>query len=218
MLWFSLRCPAAFSDLPMTSFDLPGDSPEARRRAMRAAAIAQRNRYDAATIAAWSAALCARLDAAWPTPPGRTIGFCWPVQNEPDLRPQLRRWIARGATALLPVVVAEAAPLAFRPWQPDAGGGAMVADRYGIPTPVAGPELDPDVLLLPLNAFDAAGYRIGYGGGFFDRTLAQLAAAGRRPLSIGVGFELGRVGSTLPQPHDQRLDWIVTEAQTLRCS
>lgn len=205
----------------MTPSGPHGESPEQRRRALRAAAIARRDGLDAATVAAWSAALCARLDAAWPQPPGRTIAFCWPVRKEPDLRPQLRRWIAQGATALLPVVVAEAAPLAFRPWIPDTadgGGGAMVADRYGIPTPVAGPELEPDVVLLPLNAFDLAGYRIGYGGGFFDRTLAALAAAGKRPLSIGVGFGIGRVESTLPQPHDQRLDWIVTEAQTTRCS
>jgi 5-formyltetrahydrofolate cyclo-ligase len=195
--------------------DLPD---ELRRRAMRVAAIDRRNEQPSETIAGWSRAVCDRLDAGWPEPPGRVIGFCWPVRREPDLRPQMLNWIARGASAVLPVVVAPDAPLLFRPWVPEAGRGAMVADRYGIPTPVAGPELDPDVILLPLNAFDRAGYRIGYGGGFFDRTLADLAARGRRPLSIGVGFELGFVESTLPKPHDQRLDWIVTERQTLRCS
>jgi 5,10-methenyltetrahydrofolate synthetase len=195
--------------------DLPD---ELRRRAMRSGAIDRRTAQADSTINEWSRALCERLQLGWSAPPGRVIGFCWPVRKEPDLRPQILDWIARGATAVLPVVVAPDAPLRFRPWIPDAGGGAMVADRYGIPTPVAGPELVPDVLLLPLNAFDRAGYRIGYGGGFFDRTIADLAARGRRPLAIGVGFELGLVASTLPQPHDQRLDWIVTERQTLRCS
>lgn len=195
--------------------DLPD---ELLRRVMRADAIDRRNAQPPETIAAWSRSLCEQLHAGWPEPPGCVIGFCWPVRNEPDLRPLMLDWIARGATAVLPVVVAPDAPLLFRPWVPEAGGGAMVADRYGIPTPAAGPERDPDVLLLPLNAFDRAGYRIGYGGGFFDRTLAELATRGRRPLSIGVGFELGLVGSTLPQTHDQRLDWIVTERQTLRCS
>lgn len=195
------------------------------RRQLRETAIALRNGQDSDRIAAWSRALCERLAAAWPHPPGKVIGFCWPMQNEPDLRPQVLRWWAQGATPVLPVVIAPGLPLLFRPWvpepadaagSPEVAGAAMVPDRYGIPTPVAGPERVPDVLLLPLNAFDLAGYRIGYGGGFFDRTLAALAAAGQRPLCIGVGFDLAEVASTHPQPHDERLDFIVTENRTLR--
>lgn len=84
----------------------------------------------------------------------------------------------------------------------------MSLDRYGIPTPERGEFEEPEALLIPVNAFDAEGYRIGYGGGFFDRTIAALA---RRPICIGVGFELARVASTYPQAHDIRLDAIVTE-------
>jgi 5-formyltetrahydrofolate cyclo-ligase len=89
----------------------------------------------------------------------------------------------------------------------------MFADRYGIPTPAHGDFLIPEVLLLPVNGFDAAGYRIGYGGGYFDRTLASLLP---RPLVVGVGFELARLDSISPEPHDQRLDAMVTEAGVFR--
>ena len=198
---------------------LPPDPQVALARSeMRQAAIARRKEIPADHIAAWSRSLCDRLATQWPQPPGRIIGFCWPMQNEPDIRPLMVRWRTQGASAVLPVVVAPGQALLFRPWHPDtsgdplAAGAAMVPDRFGIPTPVQGPELIPDVLLLPLNAFDAAGYRIGYGGGFFDRTLAALTAQNRRPLVIGVGFEIGRVTTTYPQPHDERLDWIVTES------
>ncbi len=115
-------------------------------------------------------------------------------------------WRAAGSLAALPVVVAEATPLAFRAWDKES---ALVPDRYGIPTPVDGEWLVPELILLPLNGFDAAGYRLGYGGGYFDRTLAALSP---RPLAVGVGFEINRLASIRPELHDQRLDWIVTEA------
>ncbi len=154
-------------------------------------------------------ALCAALGehlAALPHEALAVVAFCWPIRNEPDLAPTLARWRQRGSVTALPVVVAADAPLAFRRWQP---GEALAEDRYGIPTPLAGPFLVPSAILLPLNAFDAAGFRLGYGGGYFDRSLAALAP---RPLAVGVGFEINRVASIHPQPHDQRLDWIVTEA------
>lgn len=89
----------------------------------------------------------------------------------------------------------------------------LVPDRYGIPTPVTGDFMQPDLILLPLNGFDAAGYRLGYGGGYFDRTLAALSP---RPLAVGVGFEVNRLPSIRPESHDQRLDWVVTEAGAFR--
>mgnify|MGYP001407156688 CR=1 FL=1 len=125
-------------------------------------------------------------------------------------REALAAWRAAGAVAALPVVNAPDQPLAFRPWFPET---PLYFDRYGIPTPAEGPWVVPDVLILPLNAFDAQGYRLGYGGGFFDRTLAHLRP---RPLAIGVGFEINRVASIAPEAHDQRLDWIFTEAGGMR--
>jgi 5,10-methenyltetrahydrofolate synthetase len=114
--------------------------------------------------------------------------------------------------AALPVVVDAGAPLAFRAWTRET---PLVADRYGIPTPASGEFVTPDLILLPLNGFDGAGYRLGYGGGYFDRTLAALRP---RPLAVGVGFEINRLASIDPQAHDQRLDWIVTEAGAFRVS
>ena len=160
-----------------------------------------------------SASVRTHVQAHFPELAGLRVGFCWPVNNEPDLRPLMINWIEAdqsGFSALLPVVLDPAAPLLFREWTRES---PMFIDRYGIPTPAAGEFLVPEALLIPVNAFDAAGYRIGYGGGFFDRTLATLRPS---PLSIGVGFELSRVDSIRPEAHDIRLDAMVTEAGVFR--
>lgn len=138
--------------------------------------------------------------------PIKTLGFCWPFRAEFDSRALVVRALGRGLRACLPVVVGSDAPLVFREWAPDS---EMAEDRYGIHIPVAGSLLHPEAILMPLNAFDSGGYRIGYGGGYFDRTLAALEP---RPLAIGIGFELARVDSIRPQLHDLRMDAIVTEA------
>ncbi len=101
--------------------------------------------------------------------------------------PSCRTGPGCGTRAALPVVVQEGAPLAFRHWAPET---PLEPDRYGIPTPMAGEWLIPDLILLPLNGFDGEGYRLGYGGGDFDRTLAALTP---RPLAVGVGFEINRL-------------------------
>ena len=110
----------------------------------------------------------------------------------------------------MPVVTAVGAPMVFRAWTPSA---AMSSDRYGIPIPADGAAVIPDIVLLPLVAFDPQGFRLGYGGGYFDRTLAAMVP---RPRAFGVGFELGRVPDIRPQAHDIRLDAVVTEAGVLR--
>jgi 5-formyltetrahydrofolate cyclo-ligase len=188
------------------------------RATLRRQAIDRRLALSADDCAALSATLRAQLRTNFPQLAALRVGFCWPVKNEPDLRPLIMDWIDAGQTAktgftaLLPVVIDAGAALAFRAWTP---GSALVADRYGIPTPAAGEFLVPQALLLPVNAFDDAGYRIGYGGGFFDRTLAALRPA---PFCIGVGFELARVDSIRPEPHDVRLDAMVSEAGVFRYS
>lgn len=180
------------------------------RRALRREMLARRAAMTKAQHDEASAAIVAHLLANLPEMASRTVGFCWPVKNEPDVRAALAAWRRRGGRAALAVVVAENEPLAFRHWQPDT---PLVPDRYGIPTPADGAWLTPEALLLPLNAFDAAGFRLGYGGGYFDRTLAALTP---RPLAVGVGFEINRVDSIRPEAHDQRLDWIVTEKGVFR--
>ena len=156
----------------------------------------------------FSARIVAYLREAFPPP--KVVAFCWPIKDEPDIRAIIAAWTAVGTRAALPVVLAENTALGFREWNTDT---PLEADCYGIPTPLTGAWLVPDLILLPLNGFDAAGYRLGYGGGYFDRTLATLLP---RPLAIGVGFEINRLDSIRPENHDQRLDWIVTEAGTFK--
>ncbi|MEW5888441.1 MAG: 5-formyltetrahydrofolate cyclo-ligase [Pseudomonadota bacterium] len=153
-----------------------------------------------------SAAIEGSLEALLSALPLSTLAFCWPFRAEFDARPLVTRLLKRGLRAALPVVVDDGAPLLFRAWTPDS---AMSDDRYGIHIPVSGEPLAPELILMPVNAFDAQGFRLGYGGGYFDRT---LAAATPRPLALGVGFELARVDSIRPQEYDLRMDAIVTEA------
>lgn len=150
--------------------------------------------------------------------PENTLAFCAPTKNEFDAGPLVSRLIqphgqhcAQSASqciwrAAMPVVIALDTPMIFRAWTPTT---PMSCDRYGIPIPAAGEELAPSIVLLPLVAFDDKGYRLGYGGGYFDRTLAVQVP---RPLTIGVGFELARVPSIRPQAHDVPIDVIITEA------
>jgi 5,10-methenyltetrahydrofolate synthetase len=145
--------------------------------------------------------LGALLDALNPA----VLAFCWPFRGEFDARPLVAQRLGRGLRACLPVVVDNGLPLEFREWAP---ASEMIEDRYGIHIPARGESLRPDAILMPLNAFDEGGYRLGYGGGYFDRSLAALAP---RPRAIGVGFELARVSSIRPQAHDLPMDCIVTE-------
>lgn len=202
---------------PETDFDFDANSnaSDACRMAIRRRGIERRLALSDDVCGQLSKRICGHLETNFPQLAGLRVGFCWPVKNEPDLRPLVQSWIRSGQTgfaALLPVVLEDGVRLAFRAWRPDS---RMTVDRYGIPTPADGEFLVPEALLLPVNAFDAEGYRIGYGGGFFDRTLASLKP---KPLSIGVGFELARVDSIHPRPHDVRLDAMVSEAGVFRSS
>jgi 5,10-methenyltetrahydrofolate synthetase len=178
------------------------------RRGLRQQMVARRAALAWPEHAALSARIVAHALAALPVP--RIAAFCWPIRREPDVRSLLAAWRLAGVRCALPVVTGENLPLAFRAWTPET---PLQPDRYGIPTPTTGDWLIPDLLLLPLNAFDAAGFRLGYGGGYFDRTLAALEP---RPLAVGVGFEINRIATIRPQPHDRQVDWIVTEAGAFR--
>lgn len=177
----------------------------ARRKALREKALQARLALDQGQHRAFSAALVEHLDRLLARLAPQRLAFCWPWRAEPDLRDWVAGWLqaADGRVAALPVVEEKQAAMRFLRWLP---GMPMRTDLLGIPCPDGAVEVRPQVLLVPLNAFDAAGYRLGYGGGYFDRTMPELDALG-----VGVGFELGRVASTLPQAHDRPLDWIVTE-------
>lgn len=147
------------------------------------------------------------LEDALGDPAGRIISGYWPIKGEPDLRPWLTSLIERGATVALPVVVIPATPLVFRHWTP---GTKMERGNWNIPVPPAdAQELIPEIALAPLVGWDNRGYRLGYGGGYFDRTLASLSP---RPHVIGVGLQSAHIGTIYPQPHDIRMSSIVTEA------
>ncbi|MDP2751780.1 MAG: 5-formyltetrahydrofolate cyclo-ligase [Rhodocyclaceae bacterium] len=136
------------------------------------------------------------------------IAFCWPIRREFDARPLVIRLLAKGWRACQPVVETPDAAMIFRGWNPES---VMTVDRHGIPIPLEDARMVPDVILLPTVAFDEHGYRLGYGGGYFDRTLAALTPC---PLTIGVGFERGRVSTTHPQLHDIPMNVMVTESTT----
>lgn len=134
-----------------------------------------------------------------------TIGFYWPFNGEVDPRVAVHRFRARGARTALPVVVEKRAPLEFRHWAP---GVETVPGVFGLPVPQS-PIVVPDVLLMPPVGFDARGFRLGYGGGYFDRTLAGLMP---QPLKIGLARDASRIETIHPQPHDIPMDFVITEA------
>lgn len=138
---------------------------------------------------------------------GRVFSAYWPIKGEPDLRPLMADLHAAGVSVALPLVEVKAAPLVFRRWTPET---RMVRGDWNIPVPPPEAEaLIPDITLAPVMGWDGACYRLGYGGGYFDRTLAALSP---RPFTIGIGFQSARLATIFPQPHDIPLDVIVTEA------
>jgi 5-formyltetrahydrofolate cyclo-ligase len=143
---------------------------------------------------------------------GLAIGLYWPLRGEPDLRGLLAELVAAGARAALPVVVARGEPLAYRSWMP---GEPLERGVWNIPVPQRGKVLTPDVVIAPVVGFDAARYRLGYGGGYFDRTLAAFS---HTPRIIGVGYSIAALASIHPQPHDIPMQLIVTEEGARRYS
>lgn len=137
---------------------------------------------------------------------GRVVSTYWPIKGEPDLRPLMAELHRAGFTVCLPIVEQKAAPLVFRCWTPET---RMVRGDWNIPVPPPDAEvLIPDITLAPLVGWDGDGYRLGYGGGYFDRTLAALVP---RPFTIGIGYQSSRLVSIYPQPHDIPLDIILTK-------
>lgn len=150
-------------------------------------------------------AIAAGIDAVAGDPSGRVASFYWPFRGEPDLRPWAQRFVDRGGRTALPIVVEKGQPLVFRTWRQ---GEKLDRGVWNIPIPAGGDEVIPDIVIAPLVGFDDARYRLGYGGGFFDRTLAAMPAS---PLVIGIGYSLSRLATIHPLPHDIPMSVLVTE-------
>jgi 5-formyltetrahydrofolate cyclo-ligase len=178
--------------------------PTKEKAALRSVARARRQTFDPALGEQLAQIALTQLGL----PPAATIAGVWPLPGELDLRPLLQALHASGHGILLPETTPPGQPLIFRHWTP---GCAMVTERFGTQRPDG--QIDsPDILFVPLLAFDRRGHRLGYGGGYYDRTLAALP--GRA--AIGFGFSALEVDFVPTGPHDQPLDAIVTEKEVIR--
>ena len=158
----------------------------------------------------WAQEIEQRLRTLLQDRAGIILGVYWPFQAEFDPRPLIDRLVARGLSVALPAVVDKKGPLEYRAWRPEE---ALVDGVWNIPIPEKREIVVPQAVLAPLVGFDRDCYRLGYGGGYFDRTLAALSP---RPLAIGVGFELSQMDTIHPQDFDIPMDVIVTEAGVRR--
>ena len=178
------------------------------KRALRAQATSARRLAHHRGGAAAAARVAELTLNSVPFPHGAIVAGYWPIGEELDSRPLLAGLAALGHVTALPAVTARRAKLVFRRWRE---GDSLDPGMYGILAPQKdAAAVDPDVLIVPLVAFDADGYRLGYGGGYYDRTLASLRAA-KKILAVGVAFAVQEFPRLPREPDDQRLDWIVTE-------
>lgn len=180
------------------------------RKQQRATLIARRERIDEEDNRRWSTAITGFLKQGFPILQRSVIGFCWPHRGEYDPRYVMDFFRQQGATLALPEVLNKCEPLHFRKWWQRA---PMKTGMYGIPIPDSTEPVTVDVLVVPMIGFDNRGFRLGYGSGYFDRTLAAMAP---RPLAIGVAFEILRLEDLHPQPHDIPMNFVVTEAGIYR--
>jgi len=183
---------------------------KAWRKTERERLIAARVAVAPATLDSWRRRMDITLERSFPGLARCRLAFCWPIKGEYDARHLARTLRSRGALTALPVVVKPKSPLIFREWHP---GVEMVAGVLDIPYPVGSPDVVPEAVLLPMNGWDLQGYRLGYGGGFFDRTLASPA---KRPLTIGVTYEFAKLDTIHPQSWDIPMDYVVTERGVYR--
>jgi 5,10-methenyltetrahydrofolate synthetase len=180
------------------------------RKAERARLIAAREALGADRLEAFRLLIDRHLERAFPGLASAQLAFCWPIRAEYDARHLARTLRERGALTALPVVVAPRQPLVFREWHP---GVELASGPLDIPYPVGSPDVVPEAVLLPMNGWDEAGYRLGYGGGFFDRTLKNFA---KKPVTIGVSYEIAKMQTIRPQDWDIPMDWVVTERGVYR--
>ena len=175
------------------------------RKTMRAELLEKRAAVSTEQHQAWSDTITGLLVSGFPMLRQMTVSLYWPFQGEFDPRYAIRHFRESGAVAALPVVIEKRAPLQFREWWP---GVATSKGVFDLPVPEGTRVVVPQALLIPPVGFDDRGYRLGYGGGYFDRTLSAISP---QPLKIGVAFEMSRLETIYPQAYDIPLDFIVTE-------
>jgi 5-formyltetrahydrofolate cyclo-ligase len=178
---------------------------------LRAAALARRHALSAQARAGAAQAVAA---GAFPVDvaPGAIVSGYWPIRSEIDPMPLMRQLASRGAQLALPVIIGRDQPLKFRAWTADA---QLLRGPFGImePSPQSA-VVEPDIVLVPLAAFDRAGHRIGYGAGHYDRTLARLRQS-KPAVAIGLGFSVQEIAAVPALAHDVRLDLVLTEGETM---
>ncbi len=152
------------------------------------------------------ARLADRIERWLATVQVRRLGFFWPTRSEPDLAALVAGWLAQDAARVASLPVIEGEILRFAPWSP---GTVLVRGPYDVQIPDTADRIDPQLLLIPCVGIDRLRHRLGYGGGYYDRTLALLSP---RPVTVGVGFDCARIESIDPKPHDLRLDLAITES------
>ncbi|RDJ19869.1 5-formyltetrahydrofolate cyclo-ligase [Bosea caraganae] len=176
---------------------------------LRTEALARRDALEIDDRLLWDEAIAERA-LALPVFDGEgPVSAYWPMRSEADPRPILEALHERGMALCLPAIVDKA--MLFRrwaPWEPIVPGGFGTL----VPEPLQ-PQVKPAILIVPLAAFDRRGYRIGYGKGHYDRALSELGPV----TAIGIAYAAQEIAAVPAEPHDQRLDWIVTEAETIRC-
>ncbi len=176
------------------------------RKSQRQQLIAAREAIPADIHRQWSRAITDWLKAGFPQLQGITLGVYWPFRGEYNPQQIAEHFRDLGAILALPEVINKDKPLCFREWLPDS---PMKNGAYGIPVPMETKPVMLDAVLIPMVGFDQHGYRLGYGSGYFDRTLASYHP---QPLAIGIAFEMQRLENVYPQPHDIAMQYIVTEA------
>ena len=183
------------------------------KAALRAAALARRDRLSARQRATASQEIARRAMAVIAAEAPASVAAYLPIRSECDCRQIIEQASAMAITVALPAVVG-ATTLVFRRYEPAA---SLVAGGFGTLAPAPDlPPVDPELVILPLVAFDRAGTRLGHGKGHYDRALNRLAARGIKPQLVGIAFATQEVALIPAEPHDVRLDWIVTENETLR--
>lgn len=178
----------------------------AAKRILREQALNARTGFDPAAA---GAALTQHILRTCPPPSGAIVSGFWPIGDEIDVRLLLEALHRRGHQIGLPVTGPRGQALTFREWTP---GAALERERFGTVRP-SGPELRPDFLLVPLLAFDRGGGRIGYGAGYYDRTLAGLPGA----FALGCAYAAQEVAAVPVGPYDVRLDAVATERGVVFC-